>query len=55
VITLLLLLILLLGLNVWLLEPALAFGSKLLELRPLPWLALGISAWLLAGGNRSER
>ena len=39
----------LMGLNHWLLEPALQASSDLLELKLLPWLALGLAAWLVAG------
>lgn len=39
----------LLALNAWLLEPLTAWGESLLELRLLPWLVLGVVAWLLAG------
>ena len=39
----------LLALNYWLLEPFTAWGEALLELRLLPWLVLGVLAWLLAG------
>jgi len=49
VIALLLLLIALLALNAWLVEPLLALSSDLLELQPLPWLVLIAGAWLLAG------
>ena len=43
-----LLLSVLLALNYWLLEPFTAWGEALLELRLLPWLLLGVLAWLLA-------
>ena len=33
----------------WLLEPLTGWGEALLELRLIPWLALGVLAWLLAG------
>ena len=39
----------LLTLTHWLLEPLTGWGETLLELRLLPWLALGVLAWLLAG------
>lgn len=39
----------LLGFNHWLLEPAVQASSDLLELKLLPWLVLGVAAWLLAG------
>jgi hypothetical protein len=39
----------LMGLNHWLLEPALQASTDLFELKLLPWLALGVAAWLLAG------
>jgi hypothetical protein len=51
VILLTLLLSALLALNHWLLEPFTAWGEALLELRLLPWLALAVLAWLLAGGG----
>ena len=40
---------LLLGLNQWLLEPAVHALTQLLELKVLPWFVVGIAAWLLAG------
>ena len=46
---LILLIAALLGLNHWLLEPAVQASSELLELKLLPWLALGVAAWLMAG------
>jgi len=46
---LILLLALLLGLNQWLLEPAVHALTELLELKLLPWLLVGGAAWLLAG------
>ena len=46
---LILLLALLLGLNQWLLEPAVHALTEALELKALPWLLLGAAAWLLAG------
>ena len=46
---LLLLLLVLLGLHHWLMEPLLAAGEGLLELRGLPWLTLAGLAWLLSG------
>lgn len=46
---LILLLAVLLGLNHWLLEPAVHALTELLELKALPWLLLGGAAWLLAG------
>lgn len=36
----------------WLLEPWFQPLQWLLELRALPWLALGLGAWLLAGPQR---
>ena len=48
-IPLLLLLTLLLGLHAWLLEPTVLAITALLELSALPWLALGVAAWVLAG------
>ena len=50
---LILLVAVLLGFNQWLLEPALIASSSVLELKQLPWLLLGLLAWLLAG--RPER
>jgi hypothetical protein len=49
VIVLVALLTLLLSLNAWLLEPLVQGITTLLELPVLPWFALGIGAWLLAG------
>ena len=49
VILLTLLVSVLLTLNHWLLETLTGWGESLLELRLLPWLALGVGAWLLAG------
>ena len=46
---LILLVALVLGFNHWLLEPAVQTSSEVLELKLLPWLLLGIAAWLLAG------
>ena len=46
---LILLIAALLGFNHWLLEPAVQASSDLLELKLLPWLVLGVAAWLLAG------
>ncbi|MFZ9945498.1 MAG: hypothetical protein ACO3FK_01720 [Vulcanococcus sp.] len=46
---LILLIAALLGFNHWLLEPAVRASSEVLELKLLPWLLLGIAAWLLAG------
>ena len=51
---LLVLMALLLGLNHWLLEPALQLISNGLELRILPWFVLLALAWLLAGGSRQR-
>ena len=48
-IALLVLLALLLGLSHWLLEPLVQLGTTVLELTWLPWLALLLAAWLLAG------
>ncbi len=50
---LILLLALLLGLNQWLLEPAMHWLTELLELKALPWLLIGGAAWLLA--SRTEQ
>jgi hypothetical protein len=47
--TLILLIAALMGLNYWLLEPALQASSDLLELKLLPWLLLGVAAWFVAG------
>lgn len=44
-----LLVMLLLGLQHWLLQPLLLLGSALFELRALPWLAIGLLLWLMAG------
>lgn len=49
VIALTLLLVLLLSLHHWLLEPLLRLGEALVELRALPWLGLALLAWLIAG------
>ena len=49
---LVLLISLLLGLNRWLLEPLLSASSDVLELNLLPWLAIGLLAWLLAGEQK---
>ena len=46
---LILLVLLLMALHHWLLQPLLLAGTWLLELRPLPWLLLAGLAWLLAG------
>ena len=46
---LILLLALLLGLNQWLLEPAVHALTELFELKGLPWLLIGGAAWLIAG------
>ena len=46
---LILLIAALLGLNHWLLEPAVQASSDLLELKLLPWLVVGVAVWLLAG------
>ena len=51
-IVLLLVLSLLLGINAWLIEPLLQGLTAVLEQPILPWLALGVAAWLLAGGQR---
>jgi hypothetical protein len=51
VIVLAVLLTLLLSLNAWLLEPLVQGITAVLELPVLPWLALAIGAWLLAGGQ----
>lgn len=51
-IVLLLVLSLLLGIHAWLLEPLVQGVTAVLELPMLPWLALGVAAWLLAGGQR---
>lgn len=47
--TLILLIAVLMGLNYWLLEPALHASSDLMELKLLPWLLLGVTAWFVAG------
>jgi|LakMenEpi13Sep09_1017268.scaffolds.fasta_scaffold78134_1 hypothetical protein len=47
--TLILLIAALMGLNYWLLEPALQASSDLLELKLLPWLLLGVAVWFVAG------
>ena len=47
--TLILLIAALLGLNHWLLEPAVQASTDLFELKLLPWLALGVAAWFVAG------
>jgi hypothetical protein len=49
VIALTLLLVLLLSIHHWLLEPLLSLGEAMVELTALPWLALGLLAWLIAG------
>jgi len=46
---LILLIAALLGFNHWLLEPAVQASTDLFELKLLPWLALGVAAWLVAG------
>jgi len=46
---LILLIAALLGVNHWLLEPAVQASTDLFELKLLPWLVLGVAAWLLAG------
>lgn len=46
---LLLLLLVLTALHHWLLEPLMVAGEALLELRLLPWLALALLGWVLAG------
>lgn len=44
-----LLILLTCGLCHWLLEPLLALGAALLNLVVLPWLALTLLLWILAG------
>lgn len=51
---LILLIAALLGINHWLLEPAVKASTDLFELRLLPWLLLGTLAWLLAGRQQSQ-
>lgn len=51
-IVLVVLLTLLLSLHAWLLEPLVQGITAALELPVLPWLALGIGAWVLAGGEK---
>ncbi|MFM9041602.1 MAG: hypothetical protein ACKOHJ_05055 [Vulcanococcus sp.] len=46
---LILLIAALLGINHWLLEPGIQGASAVLEFAGLPWLLLGLLAWLLAG------
>ena len=53
-IALVLLLVVLLAMHHWVMEPVMAWGEVLLELRALPWLAIATLAWLLAG-PRSDR
>jgi hypothetical protein len=57
VIALVLLLVVLLAMHHWVMEPVMAWGQALLELRALPWLAVAALAWLLAGprGDRNSR
>ena len=56
-IALVLLLVVLLAMHHWVMEPVMALGEALLELRALPWLAVAALAWLLAGprGDRNSR
>ena len=44
-----LLLLVLLGLHHWLMEPLLRAGTAVFELGWLPWLLLGLLAWVRAG------
>jgi len=46
---LILLIAALLGINHWLLEPGIREAIAVLEFAGLPWLLLGLLAWLLAG------
>lgn len=48
-------LLLLLSLHHWLMEPLLAVGESVLELGVLPWLALATVSWILAGSSNAER
>jgi len=50
-----LLVTLLMSLDHWLVNPLLGLGSALLQLRALPWLAIGLLLWLLAGPPSSRR
>jgi hypothetical protein len=50
-----LLLLVLLGLHHWLMEPLLRAGTAVFELSWLPWLLLGLLAWVLAGGTQAKR
>ena len=51
---LIVLITLLLVFNHWLLEPTVHALTELLELKALPWLLLGIGAWLVAGRSRER-
>lgn len=53
-INLLLLLSMLLALHHWLLEPLMRWSAAVLELGSLPWLALMVLAWLLAGRGSEQ-
>ncbi|MCP9830689.1 hypothetical protein KBY80_04705 [Synechococcus sp. JJ3a-Johnson] len=50
-----LLLLVLLGLHHWLMEPLLRAATAVFELSWLPWLLLGLVAWVLAGGTQAKR
>ena len=39
----------------WLMSPLSAVLTPLLELHPLPWLAVGLLLWLLAGQRGLQR
>jgi hypothetical protein len=49
VITLTLLLLMLVSLSHWLLEPCIRAATSVLEIAHVPWLLLGAGAWLIAG------
>jgi hypothetical protein len=50
-----LLLLVLLSLHHWLMEPLLRAGTAVFELSWLPWLLLGPLTWVLAGGTETKR
>jgi hypothetical protein len=52
---LLVLLVVLLSLHRWLMEPLLAAAEAVLELGALPWFAVIGVAWLLAGPTEERR
>ena len=52
---LLVLLVVLLSLHRWLMEPLLAAAEGVLELGALPWFAVIGVAWLLAGRSEERR